>query len=102
MAVEPVALEVVLVVDEIVDDAAYLGLENAAVLAAPGHRHTDAGDEFHLVPQLLGGAVVQGHHHPAADEPGTQGLGQRARYIRKAACGGKGQRFTGAKQYFHK
>ena len=36
------ALKVVLVIDEVVNDIAYLRLKNTAILATPSHRHTDA------------------------------------------------------------
>ena len=77
VAVNALAFEVILVVNEVVDDVVDLCLEDAAVLAPPSHRNTDAGDKAHLVPQLLRDAVIQGHHHPAANQPGAQRLGQR-------------------------
>ena len=43
-AVQAAALEVILVVDKVVGDAVVLGLEQAAVLAAPADRHAEVGD----------------------------------------------------------
>ena len=43
-AVQAAAFEVILVVDKVVDNAVALGLEQAAVLAAPAHRHAEIGD----------------------------------------------------------
>ena len=42
VTVKSLALKVVLVIDEVVNDIAYLRLKNTAILATPSHRHTDA------------------------------------------------------------
>ena len=53
MAVEAGTLKIILVVQQIVDDAVVLGLKHTAILAAPGDRHRQAAEERHFVPQLL-------------------------------------------------
>ena len=102
VAVKPLTLEVILVVDEIVDHIADLRLKDAAILAAPRHRHADAGEEFHFLTQLLRNALVKRHDDAAADQARAERLRQGAGNVCKAACRRKGQRLTGAEQYFHK
>ncbi len=99
--VEAVPLEIVLVVDQVHNHAAGVRLEHAAVLPAPRDRDGKAGHELHVFPQLLGDVLVQGHHHPAADQPHPQGLRQRACDLAQAAGGGERCRFACAIQYFH-
>ena len=58
MPVEAGALEIILVVQQIIDDPVVLGLEDAAILPPPGHRHRQAGQEGHIIPQVLGHRLI--------------------------------------------
>ena len=49
LAVDLVAVEVVLVVQKVVGDALHLEREQAAVLFAPAQRHLERGDKLHLL-----------------------------------------------------
>ena len=94
MSVKPVSFEIILIVDQVIDYIVDLSFKNAAILPAPGHGYADAGDKTHLIPQLLGNAVIQGQYHTAADQPGSQCLGQGTGDVRQSSGGGKGQRFA--------
>ena len=85
MAVKAGALEIILVVQQIVNHAVVAGLEHAAILPPPGHGNRQAGQEGHVVPQLLRNRFIQGQYHAAADQPHPHRMGQRSRHIRQAA-----------------
>ena len=53
VAIQPRTLEIILIIQQIIDHAVMPGLKHPAVLPPPGHRHRQAGDKGHLLPQLL-------------------------------------------------
>ena len=82
MAVEATfAAEIVLVIQQIINYAAVPGFKHAAVLPSPADRHRQAGNEPHIVPQLLRNILVHGHNDPAANQPLAQRLRQGPRHI---------------------
>ena len=99
-AVQAAALEVILVVDEVKDNAVALGLEQAAVLAAPAHGHAEVGDIGQRILEFQ--VAVQRHNDAGVDAVADQRLGQSARNIGQAAGLGKGCSLAGCVQDFHK
>ena len=101
VAVKPLALKIILIVDQIVNHATGPCLEYTAILTPPCHRHGQAGDKAHVVAQLLRDLFIQRHHDAAANQPFAQCLGQGARHVRQTARSGKRPCLTGTIQYFH-
>ena len=99
-AVQAAAFEVILVVDKVVDNAVALGLEQAAVLAAPAHRHAEIGDIGQRILEFQ--IAVQRHNDAGVDAIANQRLGQSARNVGQAAGLGKGSSLAGCIQDFHK
>ena len=63
VAVQSVALEVVLVVHKVPDHTVTVQTEQAAVQAAPAQGHLDMADKGHLVLPLVGHTLVKGQDH---------------------------------------
>ena len=99
-AVETAALEVILVVEEVVGHAVDLSLEQAAVLAAPAHRDGVVGHIFQLVAELQ--VAVQRHDDAGVHAVLDQSLGQRASHIGQTAGLRKGGCFRSSIQDLHK
>ena len=99
-AVEAAALEVILIINEVVDHAVALGLEQAAVLAAPAHRHAEVGDIGQRILEFQ--ITVQRHNHAGINAIADQRLGQSARNIGQTAGLGKRGSLAGCIQDFHK
>ena len=86
-AVQAAALEVILVVQEVVGHAVPLGLEQAAVLAAPAHRHRIVGHILQVIPEAQ--IAVQRHDHAGVHTILDKGLGQRTCHVSQTAGFGK-------------
>ena len=99
-AVQTAAAEVILVVEEVVGHAVHFGLEQAAVLAAPAHRHRVVGDVFQPVTHLQ--VAVQRHDDAGVHAVLDQSLGQRACNISQTAGFRKGSCFRSSIEDFHK
>ena len=99
-AVQAAALEVVLVVDKVEGHAVQLALEQAAILAAPAHRHTEVGNVGQGILELQ--IAVQRHDNAAIHAILHQGFGQGTRNVSQTAglCIRGG--LTGSIQNFHK
>ena len=95
VTVQTLTLEIILVIQQIVDDAIHLSLEHAAILTAPCHRHGQAGEEGHLITKFLRNALIQRHHHAATHQAGAHSLGQGACHVSQTTGGGKRQRLAG-------
>ena len=89
VAVEAVALEVGLVVDEVEVEVLERELLDAAVLVAPRKRHVEVRDVLHLVLVLLRNAGVLGHDDGGAGAGMLEGAGKRPGDIAQAARLGK-------------
>ena len=98
--VQTTAAEVILVVQEVVGHAVHFGLEQAAVLAAPAHRHRVVGDVFQPVTHLQ--VAVQRHDNAGIHAVLDQSLGQRACNIGQTAGFRKGSCFRSSIEDFHK
>ena len=98
-AVQAAALEVILVVQEVVGHAVDLSLEQAAVLAAPAHGHRVVGDILQLVAHFQ--VAVQRHDDAGIHAVLDQSLGQGACHIGQTAGLGKGGRFRSGIQDLH-
>ena len=98
-AVQAAALEVILVVDKVEGDAVVFRLEQAAVLAAPAHRHAEVGDIGQPVAEFQ--VAIQRHDHTAVDAVAHQSLGQGAGHIGQAAGFGKGGCLAGSVKDSH-
>ena len=99
-AVQAAALEVVFVVDEIEGNALVLGLEQAAVLAAPAHRHAEVGHIGQGV--FVFQVAVQRHDHTAVHTVLDQRFGQRPGHIGQTAGLCKRSSLAGCIQNSHK
>ena len=98
-AVQAAALEVILVVQEVVGHAVDLSLEQAAVLAAPAHGHRVVGDILQLVAHFQ--VAVQRHDDAGIHAVLDQSLGQGACHVGQTAGLGKGGRFRSGIQDLH-
>ena len=98
-AVEAAALEVILVVEEVVGHTIDLSLEQAAVLAAPAHGHRVVGDILQLVAHFQ--VAVQRHDDAGIHAVLDQSLGQGACHVGQTAGLGKGGRFRSGIQDLH-
>ena len=94
VTIDAVALEIILVVDKIEDNAVYLRLEDAAVLPAPRDGDGDMCDELHLVAQFLLYSAVERHNNTAADKALAQCLGQRAGNVAEPTARHEGKSFA--------
>ena len=92
-AVQATTLEIVLVIDEVVDNTVALGLEEAAVLAAPADRHAEVGDIGQAILEFQ--VTVQRHDNTGVDAVLDQSLGQCTGHVGQAAGLGKGSSFAG-------
>ena len=92
-AVQAAALEIVLVIDEVVDNTVALGLEEAAVLAAPADRHAKVGDIGQAILEFQ--VTVQRHDNTGVDAVLDQSLGQCTGHVGQAAGLGKGSSLAG-------
>ena len=99
-AVQAAALEVILVVQEVVGHAVAHGLEQAAVLAAPAHRHRVVGDILQILAVFQ--VAVQGHDDAGVHAVLDKGLGQGACHVRQTAGLCIGSRFRSSVQDFHR
>ena len=99
-AIQTAAAEVVFVVQKIEGHTIPLAGEQAAILAAPAHRHAEVGHVGQLVTELQ--IAVQRHDHPAIHAVFHKCLGQAARHIAQTAGGGKGIGLAGAKKNIHR
>ena len=99
-AVQAAALEVILVVQEVVGHAVHIGLEQAAVLAAPAHRHGVVGNVFQLIAVLQ--IAVQGHDDAGVHAVLDQRFGQGTCHIGQTAGFGKGIGFRSSIQDLHR
>ena len=73
-AIQAAALKVIFVVDKVERHAVMLGLEQAAVLAAPAHGHAEIGNIGQRILELE--IAVQGHDNAAVNAVMNQSLGQ--------------------------
>ena len=96
------ALEVVLVVQQVIGDAVCLRFEHAAVLSSPGNGDVEVQKVLHLGALLLGDRTVKRQDDADIFTFGLQSFGQSARDFGETAADGKGDRFTGSKQDIHK
>ena len=94
VTIDAVALEIILVVDKIEDNAVYLRLEDAAVLPTPRDWDGDMCDELHLVAQFLLYSAVERHNNTAADKALAQCLGQRAGNVAEPTARHEGKSFA--------
>ena len=99
-AVEAAALEVILVVEEVVGHAVHFGLEQAAVLAAPAHRDRVVGNVFQLIAELQ--VAIQRHDDAGVHAVLDQRFGQGAGHIGQTAGFCKGGCFRSSIQDLHK
>ena len=90
-----VALEVILVVEEIVCNTVNFLRENAAVLMTPANRNSEVGDKAHLF-LLLGFDCVDivRHNNTRVVPCLNECFGKRTCYICETAACCKGQRFA--------
>ena len=100
-AVELVALEVILVIDEVVGAVVPSCPEQTAVLMSPRNRYGEVGDEVHLTLQLVGDRTVQRHNDAAVMTFAAYGMGQRTCHVGETAATRKRVGFTRAIKYFH-
>ncbi len=84
-AVQPLATEVVFVVDEIIDQAVILEALDAAVKLPPAEGHLQALRINHLLPPRGRDVAVLGHDDPHVQALAGQFLGQRAGDVGQAA-----------------
>ena len=98
-AVQAAALKIIFVVEKIERHAVALGGKQAAVLAAPAHRHAEAGHIFQLIPVFQ--IAVERQHHPAVHPVSHKGLGQASGNVAKAAGRGVGVCLAGTKKNVH-
>lgn len=89
VAVEALATEVLLVVDEVVDDAVVLDLVKANVFRAPGNRDLAVVDVLHRIAEFLRDLAEFRHDDADIDALCLECLRQRARHIGKTARLGK-------------
>ena len=89
-----VALEIILIVDEVIFDAVITGLKHAAVLVAPAKRHIKIAKELHLFAPFRFNRAVERHNHPAGMLPAADCARQRTRHVRKASGRDKRRRFA--------
>ena len=99
-AVQAAALEVILVVQEVVGHAVHIGLEQAAVLAAPAHRHGVVGNVFQPIAELQ--VAIQRHDDAGVHAVLDQRFGQGAGHIGQTAGFCKGGCFRSSIQDLHK
>ena len=99
-AVEAAALEVILVVEEVVGHTIDLSLEQAAVLAAPAHGDRVVGNVFQLVAELQ--VAIQRHDDAGIHAVLDQRFGQGAGHIGQTAGFCKGGCFRSSIQDLHK
>ena len=85
LAVGEGALEIELVVYEIMRDAFMLKLENAAVLVAPGERHGEIGDLLHPAAEFLADLAVERHDDPHLRTEPCERLRQAPRHLGQPA-----------------
>ena len=85
MTVKPVALEIILIIYKIINNAVHMGFEYSAILPPPCNRNGYTADKAHFFAQLIRNAAVKRHNNAAAHKPFSQRLGQRARNIGKTA-----------------
>lgn len=100
-AIQPGALEIVLIVQKIVFHAAGFQLEQAAVLVAPAHRHIEIGEIGKLFAVFFFHIAIQRQHHAACSPAALNSLRQAACHIAKAAGSGKRRSLAGTKQNVH-
>ena len=98
VAVDGIALEVGLVVEEVEVDAVVLEMLDAAVHAAPCQGHVHLAQMLHLLLVLPGDGAVLGHDDRALGALGVERLGQRARDVAQAAGLGEGHGLGGREQ----
>ena len=99
-AVEAAALEVILVVEEVVGHTIDLSLEQAAVLAAPAHGDRVVGNVFQLIAELQ--VAIQRHDDAGVHAVLDQRFGQGAGHIGQTAGFCKGGCFRSSIQDLHK
>ena len=85
MPVKPVALEIILIIYKIVNNAVHMGFKYSAILPPPCNRNGYTADKAHFFAQLIGNTAVKRHNNAAAHKPFSERLGQRARNIGKTA-----------------
>jgi len=98
--VETAALEVILVVEEVVGHAVHFSLEQAAVLAAPAHRHRVVGNVLQLIPELQ--IAVQRHNDTGVHAVLHQGFGQGTGHVCQTTGFCKGVCFRSSIQDSHR
>ena len=101
VAVETGALEVVLVIHEIIGHAVPLELKDAAIGRAPGQDHVEIEEIGHLVAPLLADSLVEGEDDAHIMAGRGQRLGKTARHIGQAACFNKRGDLRGSKENVH-
>ena len=99
-AVETAALEVILVVEEVVGHAVHFSLEQAAVLAAPAHGNGVVGHIFQHLAVLQ--VTVQRHDNAGVHAVLDQCLGQCTGHVGQTAGLCKGIRFRSSIQDSHR
>ena len=67
MAVKPMALKIILVVNQVINHVARVCFKHTAVLPAPCHRNGKARDELHVFTQFLRDILIQRKNDAAAD-----------------------------------
>ena len=95
--------EILLVVDEVVDDAVLLEFHDADILHDARARdvHVEVTDILHALFILVRDARVLRHHDPDVDAFRGKSLGQGAHDVSESACFREGVAFGTNKQYFH-
>ena len=86
VAVESTALEVVLVVDEIVGAIIPARPEQSAILMSPRHRYGEVGDEVELVLQILRDGAVKRNYDTAILTLSAKGMRKAACYVSESAA----------------
>lgn len=82
IAVNSVALKIILIIQKIIDNAIVLSLKNSAILPAPCHGHGYARDKRHGIFKLLLNAVIERHNNAAPYKTFPESLRQTACHIR--------------------
>ena len=93
VTVESAALEVILVVDEIIGAVIPARPEQSAVLMSPCYGNSEVGDEVELVLQILRDGAVERHYDAAILTLSAKGMRKAARYVGETAAAAERVRF---------
>ena len=101
IAIDIVAAEILLVVDEVEGNPVVDELFNAHVLPAPAEVDVEKQHMFHLLAPFGFDGGVHGQHHAHVYPLIAQALGQRAHHVRQTAGLDKRYAFARGKQNLH-